>query len=207
MHRAIPPAPIRFGQRRHVAAVGLHATVHLPIHRRVIRIDHDHLVPRRLQRPSHPLAFGPCLEHHPHPADPRKRRPQPFPRRRHALIADHGARRIDDPNLAIPHVQIDGTIDHGWLLLLECPVSSGRYSYWWSASYHGIGGSQPLHLIFYDYSLNLPGSSAPWRGSCNRRRRMLSKILTTDQDELLKDERRVLARLRTALVRFDASPE
>ena len=36
---------------------------------------------------------------------------------------------------------------------------------------------------------------------------MLSKILTTDQDELLKDERRVLARLRTALVRFDASPE
>ncbi len=36
---------------------------------------------------------------------------------------------------------------------------------------------------------------------------MLSKILSADQDELLKDERRVLARLRTALMRFDAAPE
>ncbi len=36
---------------------------------------------------------------------------------------------------------------------------------------------------------------------------MLTKILTPAQDELLKEERRVLARLRTALVRFDASGE
>jgi small GTP-binding protein len=36
---------------------------------------------------------------------------------------------------------------------------------------------------------------------------MLSKILTPAQDELLKEERRVLARLRTALTRFDAAPE
>ena len=36
---------------------------------------------------------------------------------------------------------------------------------------------------------------------------MLTKILTDTQDEILKDERRVLARLRTALVRFDAAPE
>src|SRR6187549_4265375 len=36
---------------------------------------------------------------------------------------------------------------------------------------------------------------------------MLSKILTPAQDELLKDERRLLSRLRTALVRFDAAPE
>ncbi|MGH9370450.1 MAG: dynamin family protein [Vicinamibacterales bacterium] len=36
---------------------------------------------------------------------------------------------------------------------------------------------------------------------------MLSKILTPDQDVLLKDERRVLSRLRTALTRFDAAPE
>ena len=36
---------------------------------------------------------------------------------------------------------------------------------------------------------------------------MLSKILTPAQDELLKDERRVLGRLRTALARFDAAPE
>ena len=36
---------------------------------------------------------------------------------------------------------------------------------------------------------------------------MLAKILTPAQDELLKDERRVLARLRTALTKFDAAPE
>jgi small GTP-binding protein len=36
---------------------------------------------------------------------------------------------------------------------------------------------------------------------------MLSKILTAAQDELLKEERRALARLRTALTRFDAAPE
>lgn len=36
---------------------------------------------------------------------------------------------------------------------------------------------------------------------------MLRKILTDDQDELLKEERRVLARLRTALTKFDAAPE
>ena len=36
---------------------------------------------------------------------------------------------------------------------------------------------------------------------------VLSKILTPAQDELLKEERRVLARLRTALARFDATAE
>jgi small GTP-binding protein len=36
---------------------------------------------------------------------------------------------------------------------------------------------------------------------------MLTKILTDAQDELLREERRVLARLRTALARFDAAPE
>src|SRR6188768_4503577 len=36
---------------------------------------------------------------------------------------------------------------------------------------------------------------------------MLSKILTPAQDELLKDERRLLSRLRTTLSRFEAAPE
>jgi small GTP-binding protein len=36
---------------------------------------------------------------------------------------------------------------------------------------------------------------------------MLTKILTTHQEELLRDERRVLARLRTAMARFDAAEE
>jgi small GTP-binding protein len=36
---------------------------------------------------------------------------------------------------------------------------------------------------------------------------MLSKLLSPDQDELLKEERRILARLRSALTRFGATPE
>jgi small GTP-binding protein len=36
---------------------------------------------------------------------------------------------------------------------------------------------------------------------------MLAKILTPAQDELLKDERRILSRLKTTLTRFDAAPE
>ena len=36
---------------------------------------------------------------------------------------------------------------------------------------------------------------------------MLSKILTPAQDELLKEERRILSRLRVALSRFDAAVE
>ena len=36
---------------------------------------------------------------------------------------------------------------------------------------------------------------------------MLTKLLSTDQDELLREERRVLARLKGALVRFNASAD
>ena len=46
-----------------------------------------------------------------------------------------------------------------------------------------------------------------WPESCTGVAGMLTKILTDAQDELLREERRVLARLRTALARFDAAPE
>ena len=36
---------------------------------------------------------------------------------------------------------------------------------------------------------------------------MLTKILDPSQDELLKEERRVLARLQVALAKFNASPD
>src|SRR5215204_6547685 len=36
---------------------------------------------------------------------------------------------------------------------------------------------------------------------------MLAKLLSSKQDELLRDERKVLARLKAALVRFNAAPE
>jgi tRNA U34 5-carboxymethylaminomethyl modifying GTPase MnmE/TrmE len=36
---------------------------------------------------------------------------------------------------------------------------------------------------------------------------MLTRILSGAEDELLREERRILARLRLALARFDAAPE
>jgi len=36
---------------------------------------------------------------------------------------------------------------------------------------------------------------------------MLGKILSGGEDELVREERRILARLRAALVRFDVAPE
>src|SRR5687767_1347909 len=54
---------------------------------------------------------------------------------------------------------------------------------------------------------NRVGGPRPWSGSCTTERAMLSKILTAAQDELLKEERRILSRLRLALSRFDAAAE
>ena len=36
---------------------------------------------------------------------------------------------------------------------------------------------------------------------------MLAKILDPKQDELLKEERKILSRLQRALVKFDAAPD
>jgi hypothetical protein len=56
---------------------------------------------------------------------PAKGRDEPLPRRRDALVTHHGAVRVDDPNLTVSHVEIDGTIDHGWLLLLSALFPQG----------------------------------------------------------------------------------
>jgi hypothetical protein len=118
MRRAIPAAPIRFGQGRHVAAVGFDLALQLAIHRRVIAVGHDDFVAGALERLCHPFTFGSRLEQDPHRAASLERPHQPLARRHHALIAQDRALRVDDPNQAMPHVQIDGTIDHGWLLLV-----------------------------------------------------------------------------------------
>jgi small GTP-binding protein len=47
----------------------------------------------------------------------------------------------------------------------------------------------------------------PWPGSCYYAQAVLRRILTDEQDELLKEERKVLGRLRTALARFEAAAD
>jgi len=48
--------------------------------------------------------------------------------------------------LAKPHVQIDGTIDHGWLLLLSAVFAHGDTPFV-ERKLPREGSSQPLHLI------------------------------------------------------------
>jgi small GTP-binding protein len=50
-------------------------------------------------------------------------------------------------------------------------------------------------------------SRPEWLKKCSNPAAMLSRILTGAEDELVREERRVLARLRTALARFEAAPE
>ena len=128
MRRTIPATPIGLRQRRHIAAVRLDAALQVPVHRGVIRIGDYDCVARRLKRLRHPLALGAGLEHDPHRTETVERVNEPLTRRQDSLIAQDHAGVVDDPNLAVPQMKIDGTIHHGWLLLCECPVSAGRYS-------------------------------------------------------------------------------
>src|SRR5436190_14935639 len=99
-----------------------------------------------LQGLRDPLTLGAGLQQDPHRTVAAERLDQPRRGGRHALLSEDRAVGVDNANLAIPHVQIDGTIDHGWLLLLECPVSAGRNSVC-GAQATTLGSSQPLHLI------------------------------------------------------------
>ena len=107
---------IRLGQAV-TSRVRFHLRRRSRLLRRVIHIGDDHLVARGLERLRHPFTLGPRLQQNSH-------RPEPVKRRRSSLgaVTIRISRRsmplcINNPNLAIPHVQIDGTIDHGWLLL------------------------------------------------------------------------------------------
>src|SRR5215203_5264782 len=56
-------------------------------------------------------------------------------------------------------------------------------------------------------SLASADSRPGWLKKCTIPAAMLSRILSGAEDELVREERSVLARLRTALARFDAAPE
>ena len=117
MGRPIPAATIRLRQGGHIPAIRLDRAAQVAIHRRKIRIRHDHRVSRCLERLRDPLAFRAGLEQNPDRPDARKRRHQPRRRRRHPALPPDASFAIHDANLAIPRVPIDGTILHGWLLL------------------------------------------------------------------------------------------
>ena len=87
MRRAIPAAPIRLGQCGHIPSVSLDGPVAVAVHRRVIGIGDDDLVPRGLERLCHPFTFGARLEQDADGADSRERVQQPLAGRHHSLLA------------------------------------------------------------------------------------------------------------------------
>src|SRR5215471_18955989 len=62
MGRSINPVPTRLGQRRHIPAIGLHASAPMPVHQPVIGIRDHHFVPQRLQVLRHPFTFSRGLD-------------------------------------------------------------------------------------------------------------------------------------------------
>ena len=117
MRGPIDPPPARDRQRRHIPFVGLDLARPRPIHRRVIRIGHDHLVAERLELLRDPLALGTALQQNPQ-ARPTAEDPIELrPRRVDPTIQDHRLLLIENPNLTTSQMQINGTIFHGWLLL------------------------------------------------------------------------------------------
>src|SRR6185295_18524368 len=119
MRSAINPQTIRLCQCGDVAAIGLDATRPLTVHRRVVRIGHDHRVPQALEMLRDPLAAGATLEQDPQRRPPAENLREARTRGRNASLQHDRTLAVDDPDLAFLRMQIDGTILHGWLLLVR----------------------------------------------------------------------------------------
>src|SRR5216683_829803 len=129
-------------QRRCVAPIGLDASAPAGIHRSIIRIRDDHVVPHALEMLRNPFAFCRCLDENPHARATPKDMRETIARRGDALVADltilgHNA------NLTFLLVQVDGTILHGWspLLRLERVSQCGAEA---TTSRRGPAGSSYL---------------------------------------------------------------
>src|SRR5262245_12253087 len=98
----------------------------LAIHRREIRIGDDHLRAGRLKRLRHPLTVGPTFQQNSNRSQSTKRGDEWLRARPHAPVPPHLPRLVDHPNPAVPQMPIDGTIDHGWLLLVKGSAHTER---------------------------------------------------------------------------------
>ena len=95
VRRAIRAEPGRLRQHPGITPIRLHAPAPFGIHRRVIRIRHNHRVAQALDRLRHPFAFGRRLEEHPG-ARPRLEQGGEFrPRTLNPPLADLTLRRQD----------------------------------------------------------------------------------------------------------------
>src|SRR5215472_15401818 len=130
--------PTRVCQRARIAPIRLHPPAPGRVHRREIRIRHDHLVAQCLQRLRDPFALGRCLKHHPRAIPSLEERREPLPARAHTALHEHSPVVVDDADLALPLMDVDPDVLHGW------PPFAGR----WGRGLPLEGGDQPLHPIY-----------------------------------------------------------
>jgi hypothetical protein len=142
MSGAVIAVETRVGQSGGVSAICLDAATASGIHRAVIRICHDHLVPQAFQMARDPLAFGRRFDQNPRPCATPEDRGEPIPRGQDAAVNDFTIRG-DNPDLAFSFVQINGTIVHGWSPSLRLK-SARRYV---ERKLPPHLGDQPVHPI------------------------------------------------------------
>jgi hypothetical protein len=119
MRRPKVATPIGLGEHGGIPLIRFHAPGARAIHRPVIRVRHDHGVAEAFQPLRHPLAFSPAFQQHAERRSCPKDRRQPLRGRRDACRQHDDALLIHNPNFTLSRMQIDGTILHGWLLLLR----------------------------------------------------------------------------------------
>src|SRR5262249_11174138 len=114
MRAPVGAQPARIRQRTRIAPIRLHPPTPGRVHRGEIRIRHDHLVAQGLQRLRDPFALSRCLKHHPRAIQSVTERREPFPPRTHAALQEHLPVFIDDTDLALPLMDVDPDVLHGW---------------------------------------------------------------------------------------------
>ena len=113
MGRAIRAQPGGLRQHPGIPPIGFHAPTPFRIHRRVVRIGHDHLVAALLDRLRDPFALGRCLEQHARPRAAGEPLGEVLARALNPSF-DHLALRRQDADLTFPLVDVDANMVHGW---------------------------------------------------------------------------------------------
>jgi hypothetical protein len=131
MRGMVCPVLTGLGQRRHVPAVSFDAPTAVAVHRGVVRIRDDDLMPQVLQVLRDPLTLRRGLHENAHPRSTPEHVTEALTRGGDALV-NHLPVVGHDTNLTFSLVKIDGTILDGWSPLLRLE----RVFAMWSGSYH-----------------------------------------------------------------------
>ena len=133
MRAVIRPEQAGIGQGARVSAIGLHLARARRVHGGEVRVGDDDLVPQRLETPRDPFTIGRGLDH-----DPRPRATAEHGREARGLRADPPLDQLsalgEDTELAVPLVDVDANMIHGWPLLAAALTAGSLL--WGSVCHH-----------------------------------------------------------------------